>query len=95
MECNFRGICDPLGNAKDSLLSTLCLEKLVWKAIVNHMEYGLGMWLVWTERNTCIFEDNERPLDLLKALLFDTLFQWACVWGFYGLCFHFCILTLY
>ena len=40
------------------------------------------MWQVWTEHNTRIFEDNERTLDLLKALLFDTLFQWVCVWGF-------------
>ena len=40
------------------------------------------MWLVWTEHNTRIFEANERPSDLLKALLFGTLFQWVCVWGF-------------
>ena len=40
------------------------------------------MWLVWTERNTCTFEENERTLDLLKALLFSTLFKWARVWGF-------------
>ena len=40
------------------------------------------MWLVWTERNTHIFEDKERTLDLLKAFLFGTLFQWAHVWGF-------------
>ena len=29
----------------------------------------------------CIFEDNERFLDLLKHLLFGTLFQWAHIWG--------------
>ena len=40
------------------------------------------MWLVWTEHNTCTFDENERTLDLLKALLFSTLFKWACVWGF-------------
>ena len=40
------------------------------------------MWLVWTERNKRIFEDKEGTLDLLKALLFGTLFQWAHVWGF-------------
>ena len=38
------------------------------------------MWLVWKERNTSIFEDKERPLDLLKAFLFGTLFQWTCIW---------------
>ena len=27
------------------------------------------MWLVWKERNTSIFEDKERSLDLLKASL--------------------------
>ena len=31
--------------------------------------------------NNCIFEDNERLLDLLKHLLFGTLFQWAHIWG--------------
>ena len=40
MECNFQGIWDSMGNAKDNLLSPLCLEKLVWKAPVNHMENG-------------------------------------------------------
>ena len=40
------------------------------------------MWLVWTECNTCTFDENERTLDLLKALLFSTLFKWARVWGF-------------
>ena len=44
---------------------------------------------VWTERNIRIFEDSERTLDLLKALLFGTLFQWMRVWGFYELYFHF------
>ena len=27
-------------------------------------------------------EENERPLDLLKSLLFATLFQWAHISGF-------------
>jgi len=40
------------------------------------------MWLVWMECNKRIFEDKEGTLDLLKALLFNTLFQWARVWGF-------------
>ena len=40
------------------------------------------MLFVWKECSTRIFEDNERPLDLLKSLLLGTLFQWAHVWGF-------------
>ena len=40
------------------------------------------MWLVWQECNICTFKNNERPLDLLKSLLFSALFQWACIWGF-------------
>ena len=40
------------------------------------------MWLVCQERNNHIFEDNERPLDLLKSLLFGTVFWWACIWSF-------------
>ena len=50
---------------------------IVWNLVLTCL-----MWSVWKECNTCIFEDDERPLDLLKALLFSTLFQWACVWGF-------------
>ena len=48
--------------------------------------WNMGMaclkWLVWKECNTHIFEDKERPLDLLKSFLFGTLFQWASIWGF-------------
>ena len=39
-------------------------------------------WLVWKERSIVHFEDNERPLDLLKSHLFGTLFQWTRIWGF-------------
>ena len=39
-------------------------------------------WLVWQEHNTRTFEDIERPLGLLKSLLFGTLFQWARIFGF-------------
>ena len=39
-------------------------------------------WLVWQECNNRIFEDNERSFDLLKPLLFDSLFQWASISGF-------------
>ena len=39
------------------------------------------MWLIWQERNTRIFEDNERTLDHLKSLLFGTLFNCARIWG--------------
>ena len=51
-------------------------------SIIWNMVPACLIWLVWTERNTCIFEDNERTLNLLKPLLFGTLFQWAHVWGF-------------
>ena len=40
------------------------------------------IWLVWQERNNHIFEDNERPFDLLKPLLFYSLFQCTSIWGF-------------
>ena len=49
----------------------------IWNMVLTCL-----MWLVWMERNTCIFEDNERPLYHLKALRFSTLFQWAHIWGF-------------
>lgn len=39
------------------------------------------MWIIWQERNTRIFEDSERPLDLLKPLLFGSLFLWTLIWG--------------
>ena len=52
------------------------------------------MWLIWQVCNNRIFEDNERSLDLLKHLLFGTLFQLACIWGFTQLYFKFCCLTI-
>ena len=39
------------------------------------------MWLIWQECNTSIFEDIERPLDLVKSLLVKILFVWSCIWG--------------
>ena len=41
----------------------------IWNMIL-----GCLFWLVWQEQNDCIFEDNERYLNLLKQLLFGTLF---------------------
>ena len=46
------------------------------------------MWLVWTECNTHIFEDNKRTLDLLKAPLWYFVSVAACL-GFYELYFRF------
>ena len=40
---------------------------------------GCLLWLVWQELS--IIEDNERSLDLLKHVLFGTLFQWGRIWG--------------
>ena len=46
------------------------------------------MWLVWMERNTRIFEDKERTLDLLKAPLQYFVSMGVCL-GFYELYFYF------
>ena len=51
-------------------------QSTIWNMIP-----GWLLWLVWQEQNNHIFEDNERSLDLLKHLLFGTLFQWARIWG--------------
>ena len=40
------------------------------------------MWLIWWERNTHIFEDIERLVDLLRSMLAGTLFGWSRTWGF-------------
>ena len=40
------------------------------------------MWLIWKERNTCIFEDIEKSADFLKSLLVGSLFGWSHIWGF-------------
>ena len=40
------------------------------------------MWLIWRERNSRMFEDIERPVDLVKSLLVGTLFEWSRIWGF-------------
>ena len=40
------------------------------------------MWLIWQERNSCMFEDIGRSVDLLESLLAGTLFEWSRIWGF-------------
>ena len=39
------------------------------------------MWIIWRERNNCIFEDSVLSKDKLLELFATTLFDW-CV-GFY------------
>ena len=39
------------------------------------------MWVIWRERNTCIFDGNERSIHELKLLFFQTLFDWANATG--------------
>ena len=51
-------------------------QSTIWNMIP-----GCLLWLAWQEHDNRIFEDNERSLDLLKHLLFGTLFQWARIWG--------------
>ena len=51
-------------------------QSTIWNMIP-----GFLLWLAWQEHDNRIFEDNERSLDLLKHLLFGTLFQWARIWG--------------
>ena len=40
------------------------------------------MWIVWRERNSRIFEDEEHPKTKHGELFFGLLFDWARVWGF-------------
>ncbi len=35
------------------------------------------IWLLWKERNRCMFEDTKRS----KAQLIQTLFDWSRLWG--------------
>jgi hypothetical protein len=42
------------------------------------------MWYIWRERNNRNFKDNERKVAELKALVFQTLFQWIAAYD----CFH-------
>ena len=51
-------------------------QSTIWSMIP-----GCLLWLAWQERDNRIFEDNERSLDVLKHLLFGTLFQWVRIWG--------------
>ena len=83
MECSFWGVWDSVGNAEKWLALFFLLEEIglesnlstIWNTVPTCL-----MWLVWQERNTRTFEDSERPLDLLKSLLFGTLFQWVCMY---------------
>ena len=49
----------------------------IWNMVASCL-----MWLVWREHNTCTCENNERPLNLLKSMLVETLLEWARIWGF-------------
>ena len=40
------------------------------------------MWIIWRERNNCIFEDSVLFGDKLLELFASTLFDWSCAWGF-------------
>ena len=40
------------------------------------------MWIVWIERNRCLFKGTEKLLVLLKDLCQRTLFDWSWYWGF-------------
>ena len=46
-----------------------------------NMVQGCLLWLIWQEHNTNIFEDTDRPVDLLKSMLVGTLFQRSGIWG--------------
>ncbi|KAK9983112.1 hypothetical protein SO802_032637 [Lithocarpus litseifolius] len=67
MERSLCSVWDPMGNAKVSQLLFLYVEKLVWKASVYHLEYGLGMFNVsvhYHEQDVQVF--NIKPYYLLK-----------------------------
>jgi hypothetical protein len=38
------------------------------------------MWIVWRERNSRIFEDEEHSKTKLSELFFGLLFDWARTW---------------
>ena len=39
------------------------------------------MWIIWTERNWCTFEDIEKALAQLLDLCQQTLLDWSWCWG--------------
>ena len=43
---SFCNVCNPMGNSKVSQLFFLYLEKLLWKASFNHLEYSPNMFNV-------------------------------------------------
>lgn len=47
-----------------------------------HKNKAFLMWLIWRECKTRIFEDIERPVDLLRSMLVETLFKWSRIWGY-------------
>ena len=57
------------------------MEELVWAKSVKYREYGCNMSYVFSLASHT-FKDKERFVDLLRSLLFGTLFQWACILDF-------------
>ena len=51
-------------------------SKVLWRMIPHCL-----MWVIWRERNTCIFDGNERSIHALKLFFFQTLFDWANATG--------------
>jgi len=51
-------------------------SKVLWRMIPHCL-----MWVIWRERNTCIFDGNERSIHALKLFFFQTLFDWENATG--------------
>lgn len=84
VEWSFPNVWDSGDDAWKCNISYVRVEELVGKALLKVWILVLAylMWLVWWERNSSTFEDVVRPLDHLKSLLIQTLFDWSQVWGF-------------
>ncbi len=49
----------------------------VWNLIPSCL-----MWTIWSERNSCTFENRETALDKLLEIFFGVLYDWSRAWGF-------------
>ena len=71
MECSFQGVWDSVG-------SSLLFAWINWfekhLPTIWNMVQACLMCLVWQEHIIHTFEDNKKPIDLLKSLLFGSLF---------------------
>lgn len=65
------------------------VDRMLWKGSLGSLTRNLAwkvallglMWIIWRERNSRIFEGEEKSVILLKSFLLSTLYEWLTLIG--------------